>query len=99
MLQITTVPTEAVIRWFDHLRHMLGATEDTPRKRHGYRNRFCADIGDGQDYRDMLEMERAGLVKAGRQINGFTSQYFHATVAGCQAIGLGQAAIKRAMED
>lgn len=80
------------------LTHMLGAGPDVAKKRHGYRNRFCAEVAGG-DHATLSEMAAAGLVKAGRLINDGRDQYFHATIAGCEAIGLDRAAIKRAMED
>ena len=90
--------TQVSATWIDHLRHMLGATSDTKKKNHGYRNRFCAEIGT-EYHRDMLEMEAAGLVKSGCVINQGTCVYFHATIEGCKAAGLSKAATKRAMED
>jgi len=77
---------------------MLGAGSHVPQKKHGYRNHFAATIG-GQEHGIMLSMEAAGLVSRGRTINGGGMEYFHATVDGCKAIGLGKAAIKRAFED
>lgn len=83
--------------WHDLLRHMLGAGSHYKKQQHGFRNRFCAGIG-GPDYEEMLAMEDAGLVEAGVKINGGRDQFFSATVAGCEAIGLSKAAIKRAFE-
>lgn len=77
--------------------HMLGAGEHVRRSNHGYRNRFCAGVG-GDDHRIMLEMEAAGLVVAGPIINGGRSQFFGATLAGCKAAGLSDAATERALE-
>lgn len=77
--------------------HMLGAGSHVRRNNHGYRNRFCAGIGS-PDYVAMVEMESAGLVRAGQKINDGKDQYFFATLAGCEAAGLSKAAIKRAME-
>lgn len=85
--------------WRENLTHMLGAGSHIPKKQHGYRNHFCAVLSiRNKDYESMIEMIEAGLVFAGVTINFNECQYFHATVAGCQAIGLSKAAIKRAME-
>lgn len=77
------------------LTHMLGAGDHIPRGRRGYRNYYCTSVGD----ETLCEMEKAGLVVAGRTINDGRDQYFYATLAGCKAIGLSKAAIKRAFED
>jgi len=79
------------------LRHMLGA----PVKRRrgslpGYRNNYCAGFG-GDDDSQLRLMAEAGLVVAGGAINYGADQYFHATAAGCEAIGLSKAATKRAL--
>lgn len=87
-----------LVRFVEHLRHMLGATRDHAKTSHGFRNHFCAEIGF-RDHDDMVAMQALGLVTAGRKINNDKDQYFHATLAGCQAIGLSKAAIKRAFED
>lgn len=85
-------------QWIDHLRHMLGATEHKRKSSWGYRNQFCAEI-NYTDHVTMLEMVAAGLVTPGRIINQGKDMYFHATIAGCEAIGLSKAAIKRAFDD
>lgn len=92
--------TEATIidRQREILVHMLGAGSHVRPFKHGYRNRFCAEIGS-DDYRTLVELEAAGLVKAGYKINNDRDQYFSATLDGCKAIGLGAAAIKRAFGD
>ncbi len=84
--------------WLDNLRHMLGAGDDIPKRKHGYRNRFAASTKSAAWY-TMHDMAEAGLVTPGRTINDGNMQYFHATRAGCDAIGLNKAAIERAMED
>ncbi len=80
------------------LTHMLGAGEHICKTKHGYRNYFCAEIG-GSDYGTMIEMERIGLVVAGRKINLGRDQFFHATTEACEAIGLNREAIARAFSD
>ena len=80
----------------DHLRHMLGVSNHK-KSQWGFRNHFCAGIASDH-YQDMLVMEKLGWVTAGQKINRETSQYFHATIAGCLQVGLHKAAIKRAFE-
>jgi hypothetical protein len=46
----------------------------------------------------LLAMVDAGLMTAGSKINSGANQYFYATLAGCEAIGLHEAAIDRAFE-
>lgn len=82
----------------DLLVHMLGCGDHIPKRSRGYRNRFCAVIGD-DDYRSMNEMLIAGLVTAGCKINQGTMQFFHATKEGAQAIGLKGVVLKRAFAD
>ncbi len=80
------------------LTHMLGAGPHVRKKMHGYRNRYCVDIGN-DDHKLLIEMEEAGLVKSGQVINGGTGKYYFATIKGCAAIGLSKTAIKHAMEN
>ena len=73
----------------DLLRHAVGADSKTP----GYRNYFeaadCDNIG-------WLRLTRAGLAEyRGPVEHGF---WYRVTEAGCRAIGLSKAAIRRAME-
>lgn len=79
------------------LRHMLGANSDTRKSNWGYRNYFCACLS-GTDYDSLAKMEKLEIVKRGQTINGGKNVYFFATLAGCKAIGLHKAAIKRAFE-
>lgn len=77
----------------DNLRHMLGVGSHIAKNKWGYRNYFAA-TGD-----QCMEMERlvtAGLAERGWHSNDIT--YYHATIAGCDAIGLGKAAKRRAFE-
>lgn len=80
------------------LTHMLGCGEHIPKRSRGYRNRFCAELGS-DDHQHMLTMQLAGLVVDGCTINQGTMQYFHATRAGMEAIGLKGVALKRALAD
>jgi hypothetical protein len=84
--------------WSNKLRHMLGAGPERPKKDHGFRNYYCTSVGS-DSYNVLRDMEKSGLVTAGSFINGGRDQYFHATVEGCKAIGLSNAAIKRVFED
>jgi hypothetical protein len=83
--------------WRENLIHMLGCGSHIPKRNHGYRNHYCAStIGSNDDYQSMVEMQKAGLVKAGRRTTDM--QFFYATETGCKAIGLSAAVIKRALE-
>lgn len=79
------------------LRHTVGASPGTKKKSRGYRNNFCVDVGSGDDVL-MQQLVRRGLMVAGATINNGTSRYYHATQAGCDAIGLHKAATSRALE-
>jgi hypothetical protein len=80
--------------WTDILRHTVGAEPHTPRAQRGYRNHYCISIGSN-DHQALLAMVEAGLMTAGELVSNGT-QYFHATKAGCEAIGLDKSAIDRA---
>ena len=82
--------------YLDLLRHMLGAGPHYRKSSHGFRNRFCAEVGS-DNHNAMLAMARIGLVKAVCKINNDRDEYFAATREGCLAIGLHKAAIKRAL--
>lgn len=79
------------------LRHMLGATEDKPKSKWGYRNHYVAG-GGGEAVKSMERLIAAGYVVQGRR-SGTTSCFYHATEAGCKALGFSKAAIARALED
>lgn len=79
---------------FAKLQHMLGAEEQYPKCKWGWRNYFAA--GSGQLHEAMLRLVAAGLATADRAANEMT--YFHATRLGCKAAGLDSACIKRAMD-
>ncbi|MGV8869295.1 MAG: hypothetical protein ACOH2S_20435 [Janthinobacterium svalbardensis] len=80
---------------FAKLQHMLGAVQQYPKYKWGWRNYFAA--GSGQQHEAMQRLVVAGLATAGMAANEMT--YFHATRLGCKAAGLDGAGIKRAMED
>ena len=79
----------------DKLRHMLGAIPGRyPKKKWGWRNYFCAGSAGNES---MQRLVAAGYAEQGHTMEG-GSTYFHATVAGCKAVGMGPAGIKRAFE-
>ncbi|PHV13807.1 hypothetical protein CSQ90_26635 [Janthinobacterium sp. BJB303] len=80
---------------FAKLQHMLGAVQQYPKSKWGWRNYFAA--GSGQQHEAMQRLVAAGLATAGRACGDMT--YFYATRLGCKAAGLDAAGIKRAMED
>ena len=80
---------------FAKLQHMLGAVQQYPKSKWGWRNFFAA--GSGQQHEAMQRLVAAGLATAGRACGDMT--YFYATRLGCKAAGLDGAGIKRAMED
>ena len=67
----------------ENLRHMLGISQRTPRNQWGYRNYYASSISDMPS---MARLETAGLVRRGRPYED--AYYFHATKAGCLAVGL-----------
>lgn len=76
----------------DCLRHMLGIRQSTPKKDWGFRNYFNSSP-QGYDFDSMKRLEANGLVRPGRR------DYWHATEAGCRAVGLNEKQIKRALND
>ena len=80
---------------FAKLQHMLGAVQQYPKSKWGWRNYFAA--GSGQQYDAMQRLVAAGLATTGRACGDMT--YFYATRQGCRVAGLDAAGIKRAMED
>lgn len=77
----------------DNLRHMLGASIDSPKKQWGYRNHFATQADDAS----MVRLLALGLVRRGRGIPGGLT-YFHATEAGCAMAGFDKKQTARAME-
>lgn len=72
------------------LRHMLGVASNVAKKDIGFRNYFNSCPGHG-DLPSLERLEANGLVRRGRP------DYWHATEAGCRAIGLTDKQIKRAL--
>ena len=77
----------------DNLRHMLGVGDHIAKRHWGYRNYFAAS---GSQCEEMDRLVAAGLAERGRQTDTMT--YYHATMAGCDAIRMGKAAKRRAFE-
>lgn len=75
---------------------MVCARSSDKKKDHGSRNYFCAEIG-GDAHTTLVAMRELGLVRPGRKINGDRDQYFHATMIGCNAIGLSSDAAMKAL--
>lgn len=71
------------------LRHMLGVASNVPKKDIGYRNYFNSCPGHS-DLPALERLEANGLVRRGRP------DYWHATEAGCKAVGLTDKQIKKA---
>ncbi len=80
------------------LKSALGAHPHVPKKDWGYRNHFCAGVGS-QDQADLDIMVSMGLFKTGTTINNNQSVFYHATVAGMDAIGLTPEQKANALED
>lgn len=87
--------TQLTKRQLEILKHSVGFDSRQP----GFRNHFCAAIGNDEDYETCRELERMGLMEAGMKINGGTCQYFLVNRAGGEAIGLSKAAMKRLMKN
>lgn len=75
----------------ENLRHMLGATYPNKQREWGYRNYYCANLGD----KSMERLEQAGLVIKGRVSSD--QAYYHATETGCKLAGLDARQIRRAL--
>lgn len=78
------------------LRHMLGAEHHYRKNQWGFRNHYAAGT-NSTAHHELNEMAALGLVKQGRTTENMV--FFHATEAGCKAIGLTKAQIARAFED
>lgn len=74
----------------DNLRHMLGVGSHISKRSWGYRNYFNAGEGHAA-MPSLLRLEAAGLVVR----NPARLEYWYATEAGCKAIGLTPAQIKK----
>lgn len=83
-----------VIADMEILRHMLGMRMDKAKRDWGYRNYFNSCEGHS-DMPSLLRLEAAGLIKRSTS----DVNYWHATEAGCKAIGLNAAQIKRAFAE
>ena len=81
-----------VVEDMDNLRHMLGARSTDKKRDWCYRNYYCANVGD----ESMERLAQQGLVIKGAE--GRDQVYWHATEAGCKAIGLTDKQIKKAFK-
>lgn len=77
------------------LRHMLGM-EGEPRRVWGYRNHYGAGR-DGQELARLRGMEKVGLVRQGNETD--KRIFFHATEAGCRAVGMNTLERQRALDE
>ena len=77
------------------IRHAVGA--DAKKRMRGYRIHYCISV-NSKDIEILEKLVAQGFMRKGALINNRTDQYFHVTRAGCEAIGLHKAAIKRALE-
>lgn len=75
----------------ENLRHMLGIQAGRDRRSWGFRNHYAAELPDVS----MQRLLDAKLVEQGRQIEGASYVYFHATKAGCRAVGMTDAEIAK----
>lgn len=92
-MTVTTV--EITKSDMDNLRHMLGAVPRRyPKHKWGWRNYFLA-ARTGEVHESMQRLVSAGLAEQGADMSS-TGVYYHATTAGCEAVGMSKAAIKRA---
>jgi hypothetical protein len=73
------------------LQHMLGADERYLKKEWGFRNHYTASEGH-ENYNELLEMEKLGLVKSGKRID---QTVFWATKQGALEIGFKPAQLRR----
>lgn len=83
---------ETIVADMDNLRHMLGMASNIKPRDYGFRNYYNTSDG-GPDNDSMHRLVAMGLVVAGRP------NYFHATEAGCKAVGMNAKQIKRALYD
>lgn len=84
--------TKELLYDLDNLRHMLGIKQSRGRRDWGFRNYFNS-TESGPDYESMKRLETMGFVVQGRRC------YWHATEAGCKAVGMNDKEIKRALHD
>lgn len=76
------------------LRRMLGMEEE-PRRAWGCRNFYAVGRG-GYEVARLRGMEQAGLIRQGTMTDHRI--FFHATEAGCRAVGLNEEQRRRALE-
>ena len=78
----------------DNLKHMTGCDPKYKKRQWGFRNHYCASKS-GKDQESMQRLLSVGYVVQG--VEQERSIFFHATEAGCKAIGMKPAQIKNAL--
>ena len=78
----------------DNLKHMTGCDPRYKKRQWGFRNHYCASKS-GKDQESMQRLLSAGYVVQG--VEQERSIFFHATEAGCKAIGMKPAQIRNAL--
>jgi hypothetical protein len=86
----TTRTANHLLEDLDNLRHMLGAKGRV--RDYGYRNYYNTSDA-GPDVESMKRLQELGFVEPGRP------NYWHATKAGCKAIGFNAKQIRNALHD
>lgn len=79
-----------MVQDFRILRHMLGADDSSTKKaraKWGERNHYAAKPDD-ESWESLLRLEKAGFVKRGNTSPDTGLLFWHATVKGCQWVGL-----------
>lgn len=79
----------------EKLQHMVGAVSNIKKKDWGFRNYFNSTPGS-DDNKAMQELHGLGMVVPGAR---GASNNWHCTVPGCEAAGLSEAQIQRAIHD
>lgn len=83
---------EEIVEDMNNLRHMLGARSTDKKRDWGFRNYFnCGP--ESSDYPSLERLLTVGLVRRGHR------DYYHATYAGCRAVGLNEKETQRALND
>lgn len=94
MGNLEQVPSEErakqIVYDMECLRHMLGIRQGTHKRDYGYRNYFNSTEA-GKDFESMQRLVAMGLVRPGHRT------YWHATEAGCKAVGLNEKQTRRAL--
>lgn len=87
-------PTAPDPLWIATIRKALSAEAHHPKHHHGISTWAHAIVGTAH-HQMLLAMADAGLMEPGPKTNKGAEQYFQATFAACELIGLHKAAILR----